>query len=129
MRQLTSNLYSLALTAKKNKKKTTASKHEAIFIFCNRILASITDIYPVLLHMGSHQIFLQILFLSTVRLGIPSSAKQLDHLSIIKRNRWRETSRYLKTSGYLILHPDVWLPLSAACYLWLNTSKKHLAKR
>lgn len=74
--------------------------------------------------MGWHQDFSRTRFLSSVRLGIPSSAKQLDHLSITKGARWLETSRYLKTSGYFILHPDVWRPLSAACYLWLNNSKE-----
>lgn len=63
-------------------------------------------------------------FLSSVRLGIPSSAKQLDRLSITKGARWLETSRYLKTSGYFLPHPDVWRPLGAACYLWLNNSKE-----
>lgn len=74
--------------------------------------------------MGWHQDFSRTRFLSSVRLGIPSSAKQLDRLSITKGARWLETSRYLKTSGYFLLHPDVWHPLGAACYLWLNNSKE-----
>lgn len=74
--------------------------------------------------MGWHQDFSRTQFLSSVRLGIPSSAKQLDRLSITKGARWLETSRYLKTSGYFLPHPDVWRPLGAACYLWLNNSKE-----
>ena len=74
--------------------------------------------------MGWHQDFSRMQFLSSVRLGIPSSAKQLDRLSITKGARWLETSRYLKTSGYFLPHPDVWRPLGAACYLWLNNSKE-----
>lgn len=99
------------------------------FHFSHQVMASIKDRDPVLVQMRWCQSFLRMLLLSSVRQGIPSSAKQLDHLSITKRNRWLETSRYLKTSGYFILHPDVWLPLGAACCLWLNNSRKHLAKR
>lgn len=95
-------------------RKTWSCSH-----FRGQVMASIKDRDRVLVHTGRHQIFLRMLLLSSVRQGIPSSAKQLDHLSITKRNRWLETSRYLKTSGYFVLHPDVWLPLGAACFGWI----------